>query len=80
MLDADDASLRATVALRLAILQADFQGDYRKSCQVLSSSRAMFRVFGRKHRVLWEKNACKSRLKYDELNFDASTSWACFME
>lgn len=33
-LNADDASLRATVALRLAILQADFRGDRRKACQV----------------------------------------------
>lgn len=33
-LNADDESLRATVALRLAILQADFRGDRRKACQV----------------------------------------------
>lgn len=33
-LNADDARLRATVALRLGILQADFRGDHRKACQV----------------------------------------------
>lgn len=34
VLNADDAALKAAVALRLGILQADFCGDYRKSCQV----------------------------------------------
>lgn len=33
-LNGDDESLRATVALRLAIVQADFRGDRRKACQV----------------------------------------------
>lgn len=32
--DADDNILRATVSLRLGLLAADFQGDYRKACQV----------------------------------------------
>ncbi|CAM9247576.1 unnamed protein product, partial [Ectocarpus fasciculatus] len=39
-LNADDESLRATVALRLAILQADFRGDRRKACQTLRSALA----------------------------------------
>lgn len=34
MLNADDAALRGTVALRLAIMQADFRGDHEKACQV----------------------------------------------
>ena len=38
-LDADDASLRATIALRLGILQADFRGDRRKACQVCGALR-----------------------------------------
>lgn len=38
--NADDAAMRATVSLRLAILQADFAGDYRKACQVRISRRA----------------------------------------
>ena len=37
-LDADDAPLRATISLRLAILQADFRGDRRKACQVRHAS------------------------------------------
>ncbi|CAM9209213.1 unnamed protein product [Ectocarpus sp. 4 AP-2014] len=39
-LNADDESLRATIALRLAILQADFRGDRRKACQTLRSALA----------------------------------------
>eukprot|EP00903_Cladosiphon_okamuranus_P012352 g11581.t1 len=39
-LNADDESLRATVALRLAILQADFRGDRRKACQTLRGALA----------------------------------------
>eukprot|EP00752_Nemacystus_decipiens_P012187 g10805.t1 len=39
-LNADDESLRATVALRLAVLQADFRGDRRKACQTLRGALA----------------------------------------
>ncbi|CAM9135050.1 unnamed protein product [Scytosiphon promiscuus] len=39
-LNADDEPLRATVALRLAIVQADFRGDRRKACQTLRGALA----------------------------------------
>ncbi|CAN0183838.1 unnamed protein product, partial [Pylaiella littoralis] len=40
-LNADDEPLRATVALRLAILQADFRGDRRKACQASTLRTAL---------------------------------------
>lgn len=77
MLDSDDASLRATVALRLAILQADFQGDYRKACQVtvIHFHELCFASSGGSNTLF-----CVNRLQYYEFySMRAHTPWAyCF--